>query len=66
MITNVIFRSIRCALQNNHKGAEDQTVANSRSLYLGVQGDLVSRVIMGINGLTIWVIGAMNLLTKSP
>ena len=31
----------------------------------GGQGDLVSRLIMGINGLTIWVIGVMNLLSKS-
>ena len=35
-------------------------------LYLGGQGDLVSRLIMGIHGLTIWVIGDTNLLTKSP
>ena len=35
-------------------------------LYLGGQGDLVSRLIMGINGVTIWVIGVINLLTKSP
>ena len=34
--------------------------------YLGGQGDLVSRLIMGINGLTMWVIGVTNLLTKSP
>ena len=34
--------------------------------YLGGQGDLVSRLIMGINGVTIWVIGVINLLTKSP
>ena len=35
------------------------------STYLGGQGDLVSRLIMGINGVTIWVIGVTNLLTKS-
>ena len=34
--------------------------------YLGGQGDLVSRLIMGISGVTIWVIGVINLLTKSP
>ena len=34
--------------------------------YLGGQGDLVSRLIMGINGVTIWVIGVINLLAKSP
>ena len=33
---------------------------------LGGQGDLVSRLIIGINGITIWVIGVMDLLTKSP
>ena len=37
-----------------------------QGLNLGGQGDLVSRLIMGINGLTIWVIGVINLLTKSP
>ena len=30
------------------------------------QGDLVSRLIMGIIGVTIWVIGAIILLTKVP
>ena len=34
--------------------------------YLGGQGDLVSRLVMGIDGLTIWVIGKNDLLTKSP
>ena len=32
---------------------------------LGGQGDLVSRLIMGINGVIIRVIGAVNLLRKS-
>ena len=35
-------------------------------MLLGGSGDLVSRLIMGINGVTIWVIGVINLLTKSP
>ena len=30
------------------------------------QGDLVSRLIRGITGVTIWVIGVISLLTKSP
>ena len=30
------------------------------------QGDLVSGLIMGILGVTLWVIGVINLLTKSP
>ena len=32
--------------------------------YLGGQGDLVNGLIMGINGVTISVIGVINLLTK--
>ena len=35
-------------------------------VYLEGQGDLVSRLIMGIIRVTIWVMGVMNLLTKSP
>ena len=34
--------------------------------YLEGQGDLVSRLMMGIIRITIWVIGVINLLTKSP
>ena len=34
--------------------------------YLGGQGDVVSGLIRGITGVTIWVIGVINLLTKSP
>ena len=34
--------------------------------YLGGQGDLVSGLIRGITGVTIWVIGVINLPTKSP
>ena len=34
--------------------------------YLEGQGDLVSRLIMGIIGVIIWVIGVIILLTKSP
>ena len=35
-------------------------------IYLEGQGDLISRLIMGIIRVTIWVIGVINLLTKSP
>ena len=35
-------------------------------LYLEGQADLVSRLITRITGVTIWVIGVINLLTKSP
>ena len=34
--------------------------------YLEGQGDLVTRLIMGIIGVTVWVLGVINLLTKSP
>ena len=34
--------------------------------YLEGQGDLVSRLIMGIMRVTIWVTGVINILTKSP
>ena len=37
-----------------------------RAYYLEGQGDLANRLITGIAGVTIWVIGAINLLTKSP
>ena len=30
------------------------------------QGELVSRLIVGLAGVTIWLIGVVNLLTKSP
>ena len=47
--------------------AQDETSSSRlQKPCLGGQGDLVSRLIMGINGLTIWVVGAVNLLTKSP
>ena len=39
--------------------------SNPRSL-LGGSGDLVTRLIMGIIEVTIWVIRVINLLTKSP
>ena len=36
------------------------------STVLGGSGDLVSRLIMGISGVSIWAICLINLLTKSP
>ena len=36
------------------------------SYHLEGQGDLVSSLIMGLIGVTIWVIGVINLPTKSP
>ena len=37
-----------------------------RTPYLDSHGDLVSRLIIGIIGIIIWVIGLFNILTKSP
>ena len=34
--------------------------------YLEGQGNLLSRLVTGITTVTIWVIGVINLLTKSP
>ena len=34
--------------------------------FLEGQGDLVSGLIWGVNGVTIWIIEVINLLTKSP
>ena len=36
-------------------------------VYLEGQGDLIcGLIIMGISGITRWVLGGINLLTKSP
>ena len=37
-----------------------------RGLYLEGHGDLVNRLIMGIAGVMIWLIGVINLLAKPP
>ena len=42
------------------------TGPQDHGLYLEGQGDLVSRLIMGIIGVTIWLIGVISILTKSP
>ena len=34
--------------------------------YLEGHGDLLSRLIIRISRVTVWVIGVLNLLTKSP
>ena len=48
----------------------DQCVETSRTekdrSYWEGQGDLVTGLIMGIIGVSIWVIGVITLLTKSP
>ena len=41
-------------------------ILDSYIAYLEGHGDLVSRLKIGIIGVTIMVIGAINLLTKSP
>ena len=44
----------------------NQVTIISKSGYLGGQRDLVSGLIMGITRVTIWIIGVIILLTKSP
>ena len=44
------------------KNENDGTIGD----YLEGQGDLVSRLIRGIIRVALWVIGVINLLTKSP
>ena len=44
----------------------NSTSTRDHNPYLEGQGDLATRLIMGIIGVTIWVIGIINLLTKSP
>ena len=38
----------------------------TRTVYLEGQGDLVNGLILGVNRVTIRVIGVISLLTKSP
>ena len=47
-------------------GAEVNWQFSLEIRYLEGQGDLVSRLIMQMARVTIWVIGVVNLLTKSP
>ena len=60
------FRSERCyTIIINGSFLKQWTVGNLGD-YLEGQGDLVTRLRMGIIGVIIWVIGVINLLTKSP
>ena len=47
-------------LGNSHVTTSKQSLKSRR--YLEGHGDLKARLIMGIIGVTIWVIGVMNLL----
>ena len=47
-------------------GFESYKAARIPKPYLEGHGDLVGSLIMGIHRDTIWVIGGINLLTKSP
>ena len=49
------------------KGSGPGDVSKARfRVYLEGLGDLVTRLLRGISQATIWVIGVINLLTKSP
>ena len=57
---------LRCAALEKGTGLAYKRLPVNRS-YFGGQGDLVSRLVMGIAGVTIWLIGALiDLLTKPP
>ena len=43
-----------------------QALDDSQLQYLEGHGDLVHALIMGIIGVVIWLIGVINLLTRSP
>ena len=61
-------RVVLNVLPQNHPGSESSPwfPPTCPKPYLEGQGDLVSGLIMGIIRVTIWVIGVINLLTKSP
>ena len=46
--------------------AVTREVLDGLRVYLEGQGDLVSRLMLGISKVTICFIGVLNLLTKSP
>ena len=56
--------------ESNHlRGSDpkgDDCKAQRAEVYLEGQGDLVIGLIMGMTRVTIWVIGVIHLLTKSP
>ena len=54
----VVHSWVRCGFL---VGIRDQGLG-----YLAGRGDLISRLIMGITRVIMWVIGVINLLTKPP
>ena len=48
------------------KGSAARVFGSGFRLYLESQRDLVSRLVMGITGVTIWVIDVISILSKSP
>ena len=61
-----------CLIASAHSKLDSQALSlapGSSSLrpgYLEGNGDLVHRLVIGITRVTIWVIGIINILTKSP
>ena len=71
MVTAQLFKLLHHASGEESPGLEDFWVGVGFPspldlAYLEGHGDLVSRLILGIIKVTIWVIGVINLLTKSP
>ena len=58
--------SLTWAFSTGEAGGKFNRKTRNPKPYLEGQGDLVSRLLMGITGVTIWVMGVLNLLTKSP
>ena len=54
-----------CLTEAEKKWIKNQSTLNPK-LHLEGQGDLVSTLTMGLIGVTIWVMGVLNPLTKSP
>ena len=52
-------------LQNPGQIAAVRRILSTGVSYMGGQWDLISRLIMRIIGVIIWVIGVISLLTKS-
>ena len=60
------LRSLRSCSSLPGRELASAFLRNICLLYLEGQGDLASRLVVRIARVTVWVIGVINLLTKSP
>ena len=63
---SMLQTSLLCSKDLVCNAAAARISGSFRSVYLEGHGDLVSGLIMGIVGVIIWLIGVINLPTKSP